>query len=133
MTRKRWALLLMLVACVGVFGAWLLWPRTAITRQNADKIQVGMTLAEVEAILGGPSRNEANGPLLADGDEDESWVDLVDLANLVNSDSTVCWTSNEILIMVSLDPAQKVEQTESFPAHRRSENMMDTFRRWFGL
>jgi hypothetical protein len=39
-------------------GAWLFWPRTAITRENAAKIQRGMTLAEVEAILGGPARDE---------------------------------------------------------------------------
>lgn len=35
-------------------GGWLLWPATpgtAITRENFEKIQEGMTLPEVEAIL----------------------------------------------------------------------------------
>jgi hypothetical protein len=41
-------------------GVWLLWPRTAITPENAAKIQVGMPLPEVEAILGGPQRLEGS-------------------------------------------------------------------------
>ena len=53
-------------------GVWLLWPRTAITRENAGKIQVGMTLAEVEAIFGesgaatprGQARPGTTGPAL---------------------------------------------------------------------
>jgi hypothetical protein len=53
---------LLLLAVVGVaalaLGGWLLWPRTAITRDNAERIQVGMNLAEVEAILGGPARDQ---------------------------------------------------------------------------
>jgi hypothetical protein len=31
---------------------------TSITKENGDRIRVGMTLAEVEAILGGPARDE---------------------------------------------------------------------------
>lgn len=41
-------------------SAWVVWPqeRSAITRVNVAKIQLGMTLAEVESILGGPARME---------------------------------------------------------------------------
>jgi outer membrane protein assembly factor BamE (lipoprotein component of BamABCDE complex) len=43
-------------------GIWLLWPRpSAITKENANRIQVGMTLQEVEAILGGPARDDTHG------------------------------------------------------------------------
>src|SRR5947209_1331884 len=35
-------------------GVWWVWPRTAITRENAARIEKAMTLAEVAAILGGP-------------------------------------------------------------------------------
>jgi hypothetical protein len=39
-------------------GNWLLRPRpTAITEENYGAIRVGMTLEEVEAILGGPAGN----------------------------------------------------------------------------
>jgi outer membrane protein assembly factor BamE (lipoprotein component of BamABCDE complex) len=67
MTRRRLLLFaLIAVAVVLAVGVWLLWPRTAITRENAAKIQAGMTLAEVEAILGGPARDEMTGRVLSD-------------------------------------------------------------------
>src|SRR3954454_18377485 len=62
---------LLLAACfLALAGLWLgvvWWIRstTAITLKNAERLRVGMTQAEVEAILGGPARNEASGPILA--------------------------------------------------------------------
>jgi hypothetical protein len=57
---RRYALLLLPVGIgVGVVLAWLLWPCTAITQQNAARIREGMTRDEVEAILGGPPRDES--------------------------------------------------------------------------
>ena len=60
MTRRRVLLLGSVAALAAMaFGAWVTWPRpSAITDENSVKIQTGMTLAEVEAILGGPPRNE---------------------------------------------------------------------------
>ena len=46
-------------------GAWILWtrpPPTAITLENASNVRPGMTLNEVELILGGPQRNDSTGP-----------------------------------------------------------------------
>jgi hypothetical protein len=73
MTRRSRRLLIALpVAVVLTLAlAWLLWPRMAITRDNAAKITVGMTLAEVEAILGGPARDETTGPVTLDWDSDQ--------------------------------------------------------------
>jgi hypothetical protein len=34
-------------------AAGVLWPLTAITRENLERIRVGMTLADVEAIRAG--------------------------------------------------------------------------------
>jgi hypothetical protein len=48
-----------------VLGTYLMLPRTPINEGNYDKIQVGMSLAEVEALLGGPARDESRGPLRA--------------------------------------------------------------------
>jgi hypothetical protein len=67
MSKRRRLLLFGLLAGLLVLGVggWLLWPwprSSAITAENAAKIQKGMTLAEVEAILGGPARNETTGP-----------------------------------------------------------------------
>lgn len=64
MKRRRSLLLLGLLAAsfaLGVRG-WMLWPYTAITRGNAAMISEGMTLAEIEEILGGPARNESGLP-----------------------------------------------------------------------
>jgi hypothetical protein len=48
-----------------IVTAWLLWPPTVITAENAGRIGIGMTLAEVESALGGAPRDESSGPLRA--------------------------------------------------------------------
>src|SRR5467141_3672513 len=48
--RTLWLSTALLVAAVA--GAWLFWPRGAVTQENLDRIQVGMTTEEVTAILG---------------------------------------------------------------------------------
>jgi hypothetical protein len=62
MSRRRLFLLAVPVALVVLLGvgAWALWPRerSAITRENAERIQLGMTLIDVQAILDGPARIE---------------------------------------------------------------------------
>lgn len=57
MSRKRLIVFLSL-ATVAIVGLAAVWPRTAITRENAARIKVGMTRQEVETILGGPPREE---------------------------------------------------------------------------
>jgi hypothetical protein len=85
MTRRRLVLLALPVALVLLgTGAWIVWPRqprTAITPENAAKIQKSMTLAEVEAILDGPARDETHGvgyfripPLCDLGVERREWI-----------------------------------------------------------
>ncbi len=63
MSSRRLLMFAVLVVLVllGV-SAWALWPheQSAITRANVEKIQVGMSLAEVQTILGGPPRLEAS-------------------------------------------------------------------------
>ncbi len=46
-------------------GVWVLWPRTAITLENYERVHDGMTRAEVETILGGPPRDETDGRITA--------------------------------------------------------------------
>jgi hypothetical protein len=70
--RRRLFIVLGLLACLLLAGcvAWLLWPRTAITRENAVLIRQGMTVPEVEAILVGPARDETTGPCTVDQGEE---------------------------------------------------------------
>jgi hypothetical protein len=43
------------VLAIGIFvGGWLLQPKPRIDQESYDRIKVGMTLAEVEAIIGAP-------------------------------------------------------------------------------
>jgi hypothetical protein len=59
MTKKRWIVLTgMLAACVCLTLAVLalLPPRPGVTPANIQCIEKGMTLAEVEKILGGPGK-----------------------------------------------------------------------------
>src|SRR5882724_3097118 len=56
MTTRRRLLVFGPLASLLVLGMRSAWPRTAITRANAARVQKGMTLDQVEAILGGPAR-----------------------------------------------------------------------------
>ena len=63
MLRRRILIGILILATVVVAGYGLLWwcfapPASAINRANAMRIKVGMTLADVEGILGGPERDE---------------------------------------------------------------------------
>jgi hypothetical protein len=142
MNRKRWALVLMLVACAGVFGGWLIWPRSAITRENAAKIKVGMTLAEVEMILGGRGRDESTGLLIGDDD------DLPEVAAFGGRLHYFCgswsfdavqnwvpteWANNHLVIVVYLDDEGRVGCYRAYPARRVQESILDILRRWLRL
>jgi hypothetical protein len=62
--RRPYRFLFLSVATVVVglaAGVYMVWPRTAITVGNAKRITEGMTLVEVEAVLGGPARDESGG------------------------------------------------------------------------
>ena len=66
MTKKRWIVLAgILAACVCATLAVLalLPPRPGVTLANIERIEKGMTLAEVEKILGGPGEISASDPL----------------------------------------------------------------------
>ncbi len=62
MTRRRLLLLLVAVSVISMLasGAWMyrLESQPGITRTNASRVKEGMTIAEVERILGGPPRIE---------------------------------------------------------------------------
>src|SRR5712692_7190845 len=60
------AVVMIVLVIVGTTPAvlvWFFWPCTAITRANMLKLEHGMPRAEVEAILGGPARDERSQPL----------------------------------------------------------------------
>jgi hypothetical protein len=105
------------VATIAV-GVWLSWPRTAITRENAERIQPGMTLAEVEAILGGPARDE--------GPEQRSAVSI----QSVRPDRE--WNSAQVSVWVFLDVEGRVRECRAIPVPP-APGPLERLRRWLGL
>jgi hypothetical protein len=125
MTRRRLFLLALPVALVllGV-GTFVLWPRTAITRENAERIQVGMTLAEVEEMLGGPARDEMSpGSAAMFGDLDPSEQGLSQESD---------WMSDDIALRIAFD-AGRVTSRHIVRIGFRDEPLMVRVRRWLHL
>jgi hypothetical protein len=133
MTRRRVLLfgLPTAVAAVAV-AVWLLWPRTAITRENAAMIVRGMTLAEVEAVLGGRARTETTGPVELDWNLDTGMVVLNEL-NLESNRPACTWQSDRVSIYVQFSQDGRVTDCQVFPMRRAPESAHDKLRRWLGL
>ena len=114
-----------MLVMIGVTGiaTYLMQPRTAITRANAAKIQPGMTLAEVEAILDGPARNDATGRV--------SYC----LTGIKGFDPNVPrppeWLSEEVLVMVYLDANHRVQRCVPVDV-RREDSLVEIIRRRLG-
>ena len=145
--RTRRLLLLALPALVALTGGgWLFWPRTDITRENAETIQVGMALAEAEAILGGPARDEAGGSLVADSTPAEARGEMAQLFANPGGDidpfrrplyassaaTRLRWASDRAVIHVHLGPTGRVVACDSLPV-RPEEPLLHRLRRWLGL
>jgi hypothetical protein len=145
-TRARRLLLLILPAGLAALAIviCMLWPRTSITRENASKIQVGMTLAEVEAILGGPARDESTGPCHLD----ESGINPVDLSNReeptrlelqrllieMRPHTYILWRSDSVVIWATQSQEgqdRQLTQVGYVPLQRSNESLLDRLRRWF--
>jgi hypothetical protein len=123
-SRRRVLVLAVVSAAVALaIGAWLLWPRTAITWENARKVRPGMALDEVEAILGGPPRFDATGQVsyCLDG------IEGFDPA----APRPPEWISDEVLVMVYLDANHRVQRCVPVPVQR--EGVFEIVRRWFGI
>jgi hypothetical protein len=110
---------------VPLVAAGLVWPRTAITRANAAKIQLGMTLAEVEAILGGPPRDETGG---------RGWaLDLIPIRFVSVDDVTTAeWIGADCAVRIEFHEG-RVDRKWVADVVEDEERPLDRLRRWFGL
>jgi hypothetical protein len=146
--RRRLFLALGVVACLLLVGggAWLLWPRSAITRENAARIEIGMTLAEVEAILGGAARDESTGSTNPVLDRDGISREELDMLGahreiclisshmaIQNGKPSPVWRSDLVEVFVRCDPAGRVTSCQAFPMRRADESPFATLRRWLRL
>jgi hypothetical protein len=143
MTRRTRRLLLFglpTAVVVVLLAVWLLWPRSALTRENAAKIREGMTRAEVEALLGGPARNESTGLTNPDirtpdaAEHSRVETQMAERMLEVAAGGTVWgWTSDRVAVHVRFDEAGRVSVVEVFPLRRAAEDPLDRLCRWLGL
>jgi hypothetical protein len=144
MTRRRLLLFGVSVAVVVLsVGVWVFWaqPRTMITRENAARIQVGMTLGEVEAILGGPARNESSGQLKPTGDSQTNDFRFllalcsgVPEATFHRADGmTQAWTCNTLMVVVAFDLDGRALNDGQCAVCPVPESPIDRLRRWLRL
>jgi hypothetical protein len=140
-TRRRLLVFGLLTTVMApVLGVWLLWPQSsAIKCENAARIQEGMTLAEVEAMLGGPARDESTRAVIGEGDDLQS----IDECRSMLAEATewagmapplLTWQSNHTMILVKLDHEDRV-QGYCFRARiwNCPESPIATLRRWLCL
>jgi hypothetical protein len=146
MTARHRLLLFGLPTIAGLaVGVWLLWPRTAITRENAAKLHVGMTLEEVETILGGPARDESTGSCLLDVDslKRENLDKFEILREALRSEIILDrpgrhWQSDSVIVRVKEgqeDQDWRIIEVEQVPVvrSRNEESVLDMLRRWLRL
>jgi hypothetical protein len=124
---------------------WLSGPRTAITVASAATIEPGMTLAEVESLLGGPAWDETTGQVALDQDDTPAGgaPDLIRalrvrqqfyLIDSLTLDPRVPrWQSNHVLVGVRFDAEGRVADFYAFPMRSVNEGPLDRLRRWLGL
>jgi outer membrane protein assembly factor BamE (lipoprotein component of BamABCDE complex) len=122
MIRRRLLLLALPAVAVSLAAAmWLLRSPTAITWANAAKVQPGMTLTEVEAILGGPPRLDSCGRV--------SYC----LTGVEGFDPTVPrppqWASDEVMVMVYFDADGRVQRCVPVPVRSEGQDIVAIVRR----
>jgi hypothetical protein len=111
-TRRRLLLALGLTACVGLAGllVWLNSRTPHINTQTFEQICPGMTVAEVEAILGVPPGDYTGGKVKIYHEEVREGVRR---GNVVGpGDHYTEWVGEEIAVLVWLDDDGKVARKE---------------------
>jgi hypothetical protein len=134
--RKRRVLLLGLAGCLAALACvvFLAQDRSAINPANYEKIQVGMPLAEVETILGGPARDESSGPIREDSvDENDLGPQLqVVTFRIAYAKDLQLWTSDRLMIRVEVEQG-RVAGKASLEVRRMRESPWQKVRRWLRL
>jgi hypothetical protein len=136
MNRRRFLCFALAAVLAGLpIMGWLLWsPQTAINREHAALIQVGMTLAEVEAILGGPPRDDGVGLIVYQRpDGTEGSASPSELSDSLDLPDEKHWLSDEIHVEITLDDAGRVADVTVEAVQRAREGPIDRLRRWLGL
>jgi hypothetical protein len=122
--RRLFMFSLALALVVLCLSSWLLWPNSAITHENVRRIQKGMTLAEVEEILGGPARDDTSRR------RSNAQKHVIEDA----TGTTHLWWSDTVCIAITLNRAGLVTTIDVSPVTPiERENAVAMLRRWLRL
>jgi len=137
---RRLGAVLLMFTCFG-FALHRLFPSTMINATNAGKVQLGMTSIEVFAILGGPPRDEATGPIEYDdapGVEAPRYAGRIEQRRLFESSLSDergdrigvgrVWTSDTAYVCVSFDLGDFVRSVQVNNVHRVQNGLWDSIR-----
>ena len=143
MKRKlKWTAVVFAVVLLGFGAAIFLWPRDRITAESWEKIQLGMTVEEVQDILGGPGNDFKEAEDLYDRVVAKSGKEPLDHASLryepdkqfAEEETKVMrvWVGREAVIGIVFDPENCVKK-KAFQRGRLAEpNLIDRLRDWLG-
>jgi hypothetical protein len=150
MRRLRLLVVLAGLAVVVAAGAFVLWQRPErVTKENYDRMQLGMTHIEVEAILGPPGDYRSG---LGEAGWYKEWIPDPDPIysppswNRVSTPTDAPengglwarWLSDSFQILIVVDESGQVMHKEGYP-RRRTQGQVDAlvwrakrqWRRWF--
>jgi hypothetical protein len=164
MRRRTLLVALVALAVVVAVGVVALWPRprpqpsSRITRENFDRIKVGMTRAEVEAILGpeGDHRTRHGETEMLDGSWNPDWTHdgplMATWRDPAGGPSVGVWISDSVFILIYFDddsvtgteaqarrsagsPLKNIRYDDSGRVYYAEENLLwrikRLWRRWF--
>ena len=136
--RQRRTLLLGLAGCLAALACVIFLvqeDRSAINQANFEKIQVGMPLAEVETILGGPARDESSGPIREDSVDENDFGPQMQVVTfrIAYAKDLQTWTSDRLMIRVEVDGQGRVAEKASLEVRRMRESPWQQVRRWLRL
>jgi hypothetical protein len=127
--RRRFLLfaLLSVLVVAAVFVAMVRPRPSAITRDNEARIHEGMTVDELEAILGGPPRDESTGPTDYDPDGLTHVLGRPAPPMVTNISE---WISDEVMIRVAFDAGGRAEWISTCPLRRTYPGIQPTVQHW---
>lgn len=129
--RRRFVVYCLPATVAFLVGLWVTWPRSAITKDNADRLRNGMTLEQVEAVLGGHARDETSGRVvqdLPDGSEAPVFHSTLNAIPGIRH-----WVSDRWMIRVDFDLDDHVISWSATPVHRENAAALEMLRRLLHL
>jgi hypothetical protein len=140
MSRRLFLILFAALAVILVVGVAVhpSRPRSQITKENFERIKLGVHLTEVEKLLGGPPGTYSRARLVADHRPEDPDIDpegwgeallTLRLSHLKRAPVKV-WVGDWGLINVSFDGDGRVTGKGFWSLHPKSESVLGRLRRW---